>query len=96
MMAKDVPEKIEIQKESKPREIPEYKKPYAEFIRKVEIGDQVKIEIRQRGEKGVYLEETTGKIVDTMTNAFRWFDDGTKKERGKPWWAVHNWEILDD
>ena len=83
--------------EQEPHAIPEYKRPFNELKKTVRVGDMVNLTVRgyDKELQETCLEETSGEVVDVYEKGFRWKDEETKKVRSKPWWGVHDWEILE-
>ena len=79
------------------REVPDYKRPFGEFQRTVKIGNRVKLFIRafNQEKNEYYLYESNGAVIDIYIKGFRWREEKTAHVRSKPWWGVHDWEILE-
>lgn len=83
--------------EDRERHLPELVKPVGGFWQEVKVGDHIRIMfgIHNQATDKFDPVESTGIVTSIHANSFRWTEDITKRDRGKPWWAIRDWEILD-
>lgn len=98
-MAKKKKEHIPVSEpmEINERELPELVKPVGGFWQEVKIGDHIRVMygVHNQGTDQFDPVESTGIVVEIHTNSIAWIEDKTKKKKGKPWWAIRDWEILE-
>ncbi len=79
------------------RYLPELVRPVGGFWQEVTLGAHIRVMYGVHNQSTDQFDavESTGIVTEISYNSFSWIEDKTKKPKGKPWWAIRDWEILD-